>query len=57
VDSPVVIKESPKVARRVAPELGEHTDQVLRELGFDARQIEDLNASGAIPAPSQRQVA
>jgi formyl-CoA transferase len=45
----MTIKESPKVAPRVAPSLGEHTDQVLQELGFDASQIDGLRASGAIP--------
>ncbi|MGY3549005.1 crotonobetainyl-CoA:carnitine CoA-transferase CaiB-like acyl-CoA transferase [Bradyrhizobium sp. USDA 4472] len=49
VDSPVVIKESPKVAPRTAPALGEHTDEVLEELGFDAAQIDELRAAGAIP--------
>ena len=49
VDSPFTVKEQPKVAPRVAPGLGEHTDQVLQELGFDASQIDDLRASGAIP--------
>jgi crotonobetainyl-CoA:carnitine CoA-transferase CaiB-like acyl-CoA transferase len=49
VDSPVVIKESPKVRPRVAPELGEHTDEVLKDLGFDAVQIDELRATGAIP--------
>jgi formyl-CoA transferase len=49
VDSPVVIKESPKVAARLAPQLGEHTEQVLAELGFNAAQIDDLRADGAIP--------
>jgi formyl-CoA transferase len=49
VDSPVVIQESPKVAARLAPQLGEHTEQVLAELGFNAAQIDDLRANGAIP--------
>jgi formyl-CoA transferase len=49
VDSPVAIKESPKVRPRVAPELGEHTEQVLEELGFDAAQIDNLRANGVIP--------
>jgi crotonobetainyl-CoA:carnitine CoA-transferase CaiB-like acyl-CoA transferase len=49
VDSPMTIRESPKVPPRVAPSLGEHTDQVLQELGFDASQIDGLRASGAIP--------
>ncbi|MBV8473999.1 MAG: CoA transferase [Hyphomicrobiales bacterium] len=57
VDSPMVIKESPKVAPRAAPALGEHTDQVLAELGFDAGQIGDLRASGAIPRASQMKAA
>jgi formyl-CoA transferase len=57
VDSPLAIKESPKVAPRVAPELGEHTDEVLVELGFDARQMAHLRASGAIPPTSRLKVA
>jgi crotonobetainyl-CoA:carnitine CoA-transferase CaiB-like acyl-CoA transferase len=31
-----------------APLLGEHTDEVLTELGYDAAQIDTLRASGAI---------
>ena len=31
------------------PEIGEHNEEVLTELGFDAKQIEGLRASGAIP--------
>jgi crotonobetainyl-CoA:carnitine CoA-transferase CaiB-like acyl-CoA transferase len=49
VDSPFTVKEQTKVAPGVAPGLGEHTDQVLQELGFDAGQIDGLRASGAIP--------
>jgi crotonobetainyl-CoA:carnitine CoA-transferase CaiB-like acyl-CoA transferase len=49
VDSPFVVKEEQKVAPRVAPALGEHTDQVLQELGFDVNQIDGLRASGTIP--------
>jgi crotonobetainyl-CoA:carnitine CoA-transferase CaiB-like acyl-CoA transferase len=30
-----------------APWLGEHTDSVLRELGFDTAAIEELHAQGA----------
>ena len=47
-------KEAPKVAPRVAPELGEHTDEVLRAIGFDATQIDGLRAGGAIPRPKER---
>jgi len=38
-----------KVPARRAPEIGEHNEEVLTELGFDAKQIEGLRASGAIP--------
>jgi formyl-CoA transferase len=50
VNSPVTIKEAPKVAPRVAPDLGEHTQQVLHDLGFNADQIVALQANGALPA-------
>jgi formyl-CoA transferase len=49
VDSPLTVREAPKVAPRVAPGLGEHTDEVLRELGFESAQIDNLRANGAIP--------
>jgi len=35
-------------ARRAA-ELGEHTEEILGELGFDAKDIESLRESGAVP--------
>ena len=38
-----------KVRPRPAPKLGEHTEAVLRELGFDDAALEDLRAEGAIP--------
>ncbi len=43
----MTVKGWAKVAPRVAPELGEHTDEVLAELGFEPAQIESLHASGA----------
>jgi crotonobetainyl-CoA:carnitine CoA-transferase CaiB-like acyl-CoA transferase len=30
-----------------APQLGEHTEAVLRELGYDTAAIEELRAKGA----------
>jgi crotonobetainyl-CoA:carnitine CoA-transferase CaiB-like acyl-CoA transferase len=35
---------------RPAPRLGEHTDEVLREGGFTAGEIEALRIAGAVPA-------
>ena len=36
----------PDVSRR-APQLGEHTDEVLREAGFSSDEIAALRQSGA----------
>lgn len=41
---------SPATIRRPAPELGEHTDEVLAELGYDAERIASLRTSGAVRA-------
>jgi formyl-CoA transferase len=54
IDSPVRLDQEQKVSPRPAPDLGEHTESVLRELGFDAAGIEDLRSAGAIPpSPSE----
>ena len=49
VDSPLTIKGSPKVAPRLAPGHGQHTVEVLLEIGFDNVAVEALKKSGAIP--------
>jgi crotonobetainyl-CoA:carnitine CoA-transferase CaiB-like acyl-CoA transferase len=52
VNNPVTVKGAAKVAPRPAPGLGEHTDQILAEVGFDANEVDELRASGAIPPQS-----
>ena len=49
ISSPIQVHGVAKAPAKRAPELGEHTEQVLKELGFDAKQIDGLRASGAIP--------
>ena len=41
---------TPAVIRRPAPALGEHTDEILGELGYSGRDIGDLRAAGALGA-------
>jgi formyl-CoA transferase len=54
VSSPLSVKEAPKVAPRTAPGLGEHSEEILKELGFTAEQVEQLEASGAVPEAPHR---
>ena len=49
VASPVDFSKTDWAARSAAPLLGEHTELVLLELGFDWVEIEDLKDLGAIP--------
>jgi crotonobetainyl-CoA:carnitine CoA-transferase CaiB-like acyl-CoA transferase len=42
------VSDADQVPHRLAPELGEHTDEMLSELGCDADQIASLHASGAV---------
>ncbi len=50
ISSPIQVHGVAKVSARRAPELGEHNEQVLQQLGFGAAEIAGLSASGAIPA-------
>jgi len=48
ISSPIQVHGVAKVPAKRAPEIGEHNDEVLKELGFDAKGIEALRASGAV---------
>ncbi|MEU3274929.1 CoA transferase [Saccharomonospora sp. NPDC006951] len=45
---PVKLATTPGSVRRVAPALGEHTDEVLAAAGCSAEEIEALRSSGAV---------
>jgi len=47
IGSPLHLKDSPPRDGPI-PELGEHTDEILRELGFDGQQIDQLRVDGVI---------
>jgi len=48
VASPLRLTATPPVLRRAPPSLGEHTDEVLAELGLDAPQIAALRGLGVV---------
>ncbi len=48
VGQPIELSRTPWDIRSVTPEQGEHTDAVLRELGYDAAAIADLRARGVV---------
>ncbi|MBV8963205.1 MAG: CoA transferase, partial [Hyphomicrobiales bacterium] len=54
ISSPIQVHGVTKVAARRAPELGEHTDEILQELGFDVKGIENLRSGGAVPKAKER---
>nr|BBH85442.1 CoA transferase [Thermosporothrix sp. COM3] len=48
VDSPVYIEQETKVAPRLAPELGQHTREVLKACGYSDEEIEAMSEEGVI---------
>jgi len=52
VASPLKLGDTPPVLRRAPPLLGQHTDEVLGELGLEADEVARLRAAGVIgPTP------
>jgi crotonobetainyl-CoA:carnitine CoA-transferase CaiB-like acyl-CoA transferase len=49
ISSPIQVHGITKVSARRAPALGEHNEEVLKQLAFTASEIEALHASGAVP--------
>jgi len=49
VNTPPDFYGTPNAPRGMAPELGQHTEEVLLELGYDWDRIIALKEAGAIP--------
>jgi formyl-CoA transferase len=54
ISSPMYVHDVAKMPAKRAPELGEHNQEVLTELGFDSKAIEGLRAGGAISTGKER---
>ena len=48
ISSPIQVHGVNKVSARRAPEIGEHNAEILRELNFDEKAIENFRAGGTI---------
>jgi formyl-CoA transferase len=48
VSAPIRFSDTPAVPPTFAPELGQHTEEVLLELGYSWEEISTLRAAGAI---------
>jgi crotonobetainyl-CoA:carnitine CoA-transferase CaiB-like acyl-CoA transferase len=54
ISSPIQVHGVAKAPARRAPDLGEHTEEILRELGFDGKDVDGLRASGAVSKAKER---
>jgi crotonobetainyl-CoA:carnitine CoA-transferase CaiB-like acyl-CoA transferase len=57
ISSPIQVHGVSKVPARRAPGIGEHNDEVLKELGFTSDEIAGMRASGTIPYASNLESA
>jgi crotonobetainyl-CoA:carnitine CoA-transferase CaiB-like acyl-CoA transferase len=48
INSPIWVDGSDKVKPRRPPDVGEHSEEILREAGYDEAAIRNLKASGAV---------
>src|ERR1700758_1724713 len=57
ISSPIQVHGVTKVPARRAPGIGEHNEEVLKELGFTTDDIAALRASGAAPQAAHAEVS
>jgi formyl-CoA transferase len=55
ISSPIQVHGITKVSATRAPELGEHSEEILRDLGFEPKEIEGVLENRAVTA--QRELA
>lgn len=46
IGTPIEFSETPPTIRRTPPALGEHNDEILRELGFGEADVERFHKAG-----------
>jgi crotonobetainyl-CoA:carnitine CoA-transferase CaiB-like acyl-CoA transferase len=53
ISSPIQVRGVTDVPAKRAPKIGEHNEQILKPLAFNAAEL-GLRASGAVPAAKER---
>ena len=53
VSSPMQVHGVTKVPAKRAPELGEHNEEILKELGFGEKEIDGFRKSGMLGKPKE----
>src|ERR1700730_3955872 len=48
ISSPIQVHGVTKVPAKRAPDIGEHNEEILEQLGFSATEIDGLHASGTL---------
>jgi crotonobetainyl-CoA:carnitine CoA-transferase CaiB-like acyl-CoA transferase len=48
LNNPIKLSKTPAEIKRKAPDLGEHTDTIMKELGYDPESIATMKKSGVI---------
>jgi len=56
ISSPIQVHGVAKVGATRAPKIGEHNEEILRQLGFNTAEIDGLYASGTIPKAKEHTV-
>jgi formyl-CoA transferase len=53
ISCPIQVHGVTKVPAKRAPDLGEHTKEILKELGFDTKEIDGFRAIGTLGKPKE----
>ena len=48
ISTPVDFHRTPAMPRSLAPKLGEHTAEILKELGLNESEIDSMHTSGVV---------
>src|SRR5438128_9336724 len=51
ISSPIQVQDVSKVPAKRAPKIGEHNEEILKELGFSATEVAGLYTSGVVAKP------